>query len=162
MKTRELGPLLATSREPFSAHEETYSFGSPIGRVAGAVLMAALGLFFPALLLLGHGKWLPAMLFWAFPLILSALGYLVRPYEVHISQAGLVRFTSLVGRSDIITADIVRIVRYVRPGNGTLDHFTVVHSRGSTTLHTDREEIFERLRALNPSSQVSAEVYDPD
>ncbi len=163
MQTRELEPLVAQIQEPFDGHWETYRFSSPTARVVGAICLAAFGLLglIPALGGAPLGSLLLGLL-WTVSVSLVALLYLGRPYEVRISPAGLVRFIGLWGCTDIDTADILRLVRYERPGRGELDHFMVGHRRGSVTLHTDRDDIFDRLRALNPGCQVSTVVYDPD
>src|SRR5207244_10411006 len=70
---------------------------------------------------------------------------LSRPYQVRIVRAGVIRFVSVLGVSEVRTAEILRIVRYQRARDRALDHVELVHQRGSASVWTRREEICRRV-----------------
>ncbi len=142
--------------ESFDPLADVYSFQDErIMEACGGVLSGLVSLVFVSL---PRGGLVVAI----FPTV-CALWLLWRsllwPYELRIAPSGLLRFTSVTGRTDLCAADIVRLVRRERVSNGKLAVIRVVHCAGSITLDGN-EEVFARLAKLVPAAQVNSEKWD--
>lgn len=139
MQMHEFGPLTAQVMKTLDQQGEIYNWSTGGTQITWAVL---------------------AVVVPAFVALLIARAALTSPYELRIGNAGLLTLVSVASTRNVAAAEIARIVRHELRGDRRLDHFEVVLRRGSVEL-PGREDIFERLLALNPAARVEAKEYDP-
>jgi hypothetical protein len=135
---------------------ESFSFGTRKGRILWASALSLAGAAIALTFAISQGPgWL------LLPLVLTPLiwGLLGEAYEVDITTAGNVTWSSVIRTVEFPAVEIQGIVRRERVSNGELHSIQVEYIGGSVGL-PGREYLFARFKALNPTALVRREKYD--